>query len=102
MYKAPIEITFDNEQTIIQQIADYQDSLIYKAVVDCNIQVDRDELIKALAYDRGQYETGYQEGYIEGYKRAFDEARKIMREALRDAFKNHLSEVKANDKATTD
>lgn len=50
----------------------------------------------------GGFEAGYIKGYIDGYKQAFEEARGIMHEALQDAFKNHLSEVKANDKATTD
>ena len=35
----------------------------YKAVIECGVAVDKDELIKALAYDRGQYEKGYGDGY---------------------------------------
>ncbi len=34
------------------------------------IDVDKEELIKALAYDRGQYDKGYQDGYGKGYQKA--------------------------------
>ena len=36
---------------------------------EVGIKVDRDELIKALAYDRKQYEKGY----VDGYRAAKDE-----------------------------
>ena len=35
------------------------DNNILKAVKDVGIDVDKDELIKALAYDRNQYEKGF-------------------------------------------
>lgn len=39
------------------------DDMVFRAVEEVGIEVDRDELIKALAYDRGQYEKGYGDGY---------------------------------------
>lgn len=39
------------------------DDMVFEAVAEVGIEVDRDELIKALAYDRGQYEKGYGDGY---------------------------------------
>lgn len=38
---------------------------ILKAVHGCDIIVHKDELIKALKYDRNQYEKGYTDGYAE-------------------------------------
>lgn len=35
------------------------DGEIFKAVQNVGVNVDRDELIKALRYDRGQYQKGY-------------------------------------------
>lgn len=35
---------------------------IYKAVQKTDIEVDKDELIKALRYDRAQYDKGYKDG----------------------------------------
>lgn len=34
------------------------------------IDVNKEELIKALDYDRKQYEKGYQNGYAAGYEKA--------------------------------
>lgn len=55
MYESPIEI-FSN------QIRLEQDGNIYKAVLEQDIIVDKDELIKALRYDRDQYDKGYRDG----------------------------------------
>lgn len=55
MYKSPIEIIYD--QIRLQHEGD-----IMKAVQKVNINVDKEELIKALQYDRGQYEKGFLDG----------------------------------------
>ena len=52
MYESPIKIITGKMQTQI-------DDDIYKAVQNVGINVDRVELLKALEYDRGQYEKGY-------------------------------------------
>lgn len=54
MYENPIEILYGKIQ------CDIEDG-IYKAVQHAGITVNRDELIKALKYDRGQYEKGYED-----------------------------------------
>lgn len=59
MYKSPIETMIADIQ---HQIAEQQDDAIYKAVVSVGINVDKEELIRALQYDRGQYEKGYADG----------------------------------------
>lgn len=59
MYRSPIEILMTDIQ---HQIAEQQDEQIYKAVVSVGINVDKEELIRALAYDRQQYAFGYMDG----------------------------------------
>ena len=56
MYKSPIELLVAEIQ---YQIAKQQDEEIYKAVLNYVPNVDKEELIRALKYDRGQYEKGY-------------------------------------------
>ena len=60
MYKSPIEIIAGKIQTQI-------DDEIYRAVQNVGINVDREELPKALEYDRGQYDKGWEEGFHDGY-----------------------------------
>ena len=55
MRMPPIEII----QTQIQMKMEDE---IMKAVQNVGIQVDKEELLKALKYDREQYEKGYQDG----------------------------------------
>ena len=55
MYESPIEIV----QTQMQM---QMDGEILKAVQGVGIDVNKEELVKALAYDREQYSKGYKDG----------------------------------------
>lgn len=44
------------------------DGFVLKTVIDCGINADKDELLKALEYDRGQYEKGYADGKADSRK----------------------------------
>ena len=52
MYKSPIELIYQGMEYEIEKD-------ILKAVHKQNINVDKQELIRALQYDRNQYEKGY-------------------------------------------
>lgn len=57
-YKSPIEL-FSGIDQIIECVKDEFDNNVYKAVLRTGVQVDKDELIRALRYDRNQYLKGY-------------------------------------------
>ena len=57
MYESPIHIT-ELADNIFQQISDAKEAYIM-AEVKLVVDVDKDELIKALSYDRDQYYKGY-------------------------------------------
>lgn len=52
MYESPINIIMSDMQTSF-------DGEIYKAVRRIGIDVHKEELLKALKYDRNQYQKGY-------------------------------------------
>ena len=56
MYKSPIDVFITNIQT---QLLEQQENQIYQAIQKCGVNVDEVELIKALNYDRNQYQKGY-------------------------------------------
>ena len=56
-YKSPIEITTDLVNNFNLQIEDG----VFKAIANYDIKVDKEELLKALAYDRDQYKKGYED-----------------------------------------
>ena len=59
MYKSPISIYETAMQTIMEQ----RENAIFAKVQDAfDVQVDKEELIRALKYDRNQYEAGYRDG----------------------------------------
>ena len=59
MYESPIELVYhETFPKLIKQ----QEDLIMRGCLDIGVYVDKEELIKALAYDRGQYEKGYADG----------------------------------------
>ena len=59
MYDSPITIYEDMQEQIVKE----KDGAIFKAIMKYDIHVDKDELIKALNYDRNQYEKGYKDGF---------------------------------------
>ena len=58
-WESPIKLDYT---PFWEQIVDAQENAIYKAVLKVNISVDREEMVKALKYDRRQYEKGYADG----------------------------------------
>lgn len=66
MYQSPIEIISKQMRT------EFEDN-VYKAILDYGVAVDKDELIKALRYDRDQYDKGYSDGYADGKIAAYKE-----------------------------
>lgn len=60
------------------EIAKKTDETIWNAVLETNVKVDKEELIKALKYDREQYSKGYIAGYEDAYLNLPRWARKIF------------------------
>ena len=65
-YKSPINI-------IREKMITEFDNDVLKAVINVGVKVNKDELIKALEYDRNQYLQGYEEAK-EIYEKALDNA----------------------------
>lgn len=77
MYESPItKITKDLCQSIINR----EEESIMKVVYDLEINVNKEELVKALKYDRNQYEKGYADGK--------EMARKILQRFYNSAKSN--------------
>lgn len=73
MYKSPIEIF----ETSMQQTVRFdkeKDALIYKAVQGVHVNVDEEELLNALKYDRQQYNKGFEDGVKEFAKLLVDKS----------------------------
>lgn len=76
MYKSPVEVICGDVES---KVKEQQENLIYEAVVATNVNVDKEELIRALNYDRDQFDEGYKDGYRIGK----DAGRREVIETLR-------------------
>ena len=80
-YESPISMKFT--EGVMEQIRDSEDKLILRSCWNAGVRVDREELLRALRYDREQYETGYRDGYeagkTDGAVEAFDAIRAFIR-----------------------
>ena len=62
MYKPPIDISMT--EAIVEQLgATRDDKIMAKISQQLEVNVDKHELVRALVYDRGQYDKGYKDGY---------------------------------------
>lgn len=62
MYESPIQLMMND---MYKQIQVEQEITVYKAIQSIGVNVDKDKLIKALKYDREQYNKGYADGIKE-------------------------------------
>ena len=58
-YKSPINITFDELKFRLNE--DFERHVV-EAIQSYQVEVDRDELIRALLFDRRQYDRGFEDG----------------------------------------
>ena len=59
MYESPIKVIVEE---VYAQTLKQQENDIWKAIQKYDINVDKEELVMALQYDRHQYEKGYEDG----------------------------------------
>lgn len=62
MYENPLSRIYEEIQT---KIIEHEENQILQAVQNCGITVDKEELTRALMYDRQQYEKGYADAKAE-------------------------------------
>lgn len=62
MYESPIKLNIGD---VHKEIVKQQDKDLYRFIQKMSVDIDKDELIKALKFDREQYEKGYKDGVIE-------------------------------------
>ena len=88
-YESPINI-FQQLQTAVTENVDKQ---VYTAIQQVGVVVNKDELIKAINYDRNQYEEGYKNGYMKAKE---DLKTALADVSLTDMQRNVISAILEN------
>ena len=100
MYKSPIEVCVTEMQHKFEERIEGD---IIKTIHNYGISVDKDELIKALDYDRQQYEEGFTDGKTEslGIIEKQKEEINLMRSDLIEVSHNyeHIKRLYEEEKA---
>lgn len=63
-YESPIKLT-NTMDSIVKRVREEGDKKIYECIANYGIDVNKEELEKALRYDRDQYAKGYEDGKAE-------------------------------------
>lgn len=64
MYESPVYIV---QEQLANQMRLLHEDHIYRTILAYDIQVNKDELLRALRYDRHQYQKGFVDGGRDGY-----------------------------------
>jgi hypothetical protein len=86
MYESPIELLYSDLR--IETLKDEADQVIVRAVQEIAPSVNKEELIKALQYDRDQYLKGYTDGlaYTPPVKTHYDQVKAMSLEEMSELF----------------
>lgn len=63
-YESPIKLT-NTMESIVKRVREEGDKKIYECIANYGIDVNKEELEKALQYDRDQYVKGYADAEIQ-------------------------------------
>lgn len=66
-WESPISIVTENIMKCVESANSAIEGKVMEAIVNVGIDVNKDELLKAMQYDRDQYSKGYTNGYNAGY-----------------------------------
>lgn len=66
MYESPVILIPSPPKTTFDRQGD---SVVMKTIHQLGVKVDKTELLKALNYDRQQYDKGYRDGFEDSVKR---------------------------------
>lgn len=83
MYKSPITIMQGKIQT------DLEDGIL-KAVQKVDINVDKEELLTALRFDRDQYDKGYTDGEKETTEKIFKDIIREIDEQIKSSAESYM------------
>ncbi len=88
MYKSPIELI----QKMHTELESAIEKEVFRAITKVGVNVDKEDLIRALKYDREQYEKGFQDGINFVTDRLYQSANKWELVCEREASEDEVDD----------
>lgn len=73
-YESPIKLHKITDDMFVEFGRKLEDEIVMSTKVQLGIEVNKEQLLHALKYDRGQYQKGYDDGHSDGYQKGYDDA----------------------------
>lgn len=64
MWESPINV-MEIQDSFVREIKEKTEEMVFTEIKRIGVDVNKEELLKALQYDREQYGKGYSDGYID-------------------------------------
>lgn len=64
MYQSPFKLYTTYTEEVARAAAEALDNEVFKAAYSVGVTVDKEELLRALRYDRDQYNRGFNDGIM--------------------------------------
>lgn len=93
MYESPISFIESASDHFEMEIQKATNECVLQAVAKIGVVVDKEELIKALKYDREQYEKGFREGFEAGLEKYCNITAETVAEIKDDEFFDVLRRI---------
>lgn len=98
-YNPPIELKYEKDIPIMEEFArnaaNEVDNIVVEGCIKVGVNVDKYELVKALRYDRGQYEKGYADGVLSATQKWIDSSKRLPdKEGSYIVFETQSGEVR--------
>lgn len=94
-YESPINMFV--KKTADDILEERDNAITAKIIEEIALDINKEELLKALAYDRDQYNKGYINGEIAGYRRGYEDAFEKMDARLKELISFLDSKKEVND-----
>lgn len=74
MYESPVKLHKITDDMLVEFGRKLEEDIVATINSQIGIEVNKEQLMHALKYDRDQYQKGYDDGHRDGYQEGYDDA----------------------------
>lgn len=94
-YESPVSLFYQQAAEAITQ--DQENKIMAEIKYQMAVDINKEELLRALKYDRDQYDKGYKDGYLAGAQYAMDQMQERLNKACESEIVKFFNETHKGD-----